>query len=130
MDGPFAGQVALFYGTRYDPHCLSRGFGNGDKEGEFSGIGVRPEVVENILKQDSYEKFFLDFENGPHSVIPNGVRGDFFSFTAPYGMYLILVLWSLPFLDSHSSQTQYFSFTILNLIDCGGYGRKQILKRG
>ncbi|PMD16629.1 Di-copper centre-containing protein [Hyaloscypha hepaticicola] len=84
VDGPFAGQVALFYGTRYDPHCLSRGFGNGDKEGEFSGIGVRPEVVENILKQDSYEKFFLDFENGPHSVIPNGVRGDFFSFTAPY----------------------------------------------
>ncbi|KAF4637011.1 hypothetical protein G7Y89_g1074 [Cudoniella acicularis] len=85
VDGPFAGQTALFYGTRYDPHCLSRGFGDGiNDKGVFSGAGVRPEVVEKIMRQPDYEKFFLAVENGPHSTIPNGVRGDFFSFTAPY----------------------------------------------
>lgn len=88
--GPFAGLQALYYDvdqkTSYRPHCLSRGFGNGtDSEAGFDGYGVRPEAIEQVLSISEYEDFFLAVENGPHNVIPNGIRGDFYEFTAPYG---------------------------------------------
>jgi hypothetical protein len=37
------------------------------------------------MASTDYETFFLATENGPHNTIPNGIRGDFYSFTAPYG---------------------------------------------
>lgn len=85
-DGAFAHLKPLFYASHYQPHCLSRGFS------EFSGRDARPEAVEEIMKQNEYEKFFLAVENGPHNVVPVGVRGDFYSFTAPYGLSAGLIL--------------------------------------
>jgi tyrosinase len=77
--GPFADVKALIYASHDQPHCLSRGFSN------FSGWDARPAAVEHLLNVNEYEKFFLAVENGPHNVVPRTVRGDFWSFTAPYG---------------------------------------------
>lgn len=85
-DGPFAGHTNLFYGAKNRPHCLSRGFTDGHgHNGSISGDGVHPEQLEDILSQKDFESFFWSLEKGPHDLIPNGVRGDFFSLTAPNG---------------------------------------------
>ncbi|PWY74371.1 Di-copper centre-containing protein [Aspergillus heteromorphus CBS 117.55] len=84
-DGPFAGHINMFYGPKDHPHCLSRGFTDGEGHyGTIPGESVHPERIEDILSQEDYESFFFALEKGPHDTIPNGVRGDFFSFTAPY----------------------------------------------
>ncbi|TPX13319.1 uncharacterized protein E0L32_006292 [Thyridium curvatum] len=77
-DGPFADLHPLFYGSTLRPHCLSRGFT------DFHGRNASPAVVQEVLGSADYETFFLAVENGPHNVAPNGIRGDFYSFTAPY----------------------------------------------
>ncbi|KAE9573107.1 hypothetical protein CGMCC3_g10851 [Colletotrichum fructicola] len=77
-EGPFADLQPLFYGPHVRPHCLSRGFT------DFPGRNASPAVVQTILEEKDYESFFLGVENGPHNVAPNGIRGDFYSFTAPY----------------------------------------------
>ncbi|KAK1993426.1 Di-copper centre-containing protein, partial [Colletotrichum falcatum] len=76
-DGPFADLRPLYYRSHIQPHCLSRGFT------DFPGTNVTPEVVQNSLGEKNYETFFLAVENGPHNMAPNGIRGEFFSFTAP-----------------------------------------------
>lgn len=89
VDGPFAG----FHGKYFDdvvnnpkdelvPHCLSRGFRDGDS---FSGHKFRPDAINRMFRQKSFDKFFLFLELGPHNGIPQGIRGDFATFTAPYG---------------------------------------------
>lgn len=78
-EGPFAHLKPLFYGPYDQPHCLSRGFT------DFSGQSISPAAVEEIMASENYKNFFLSTENGPHNAIPNGVKGDFYSFTAPYG---------------------------------------------
>lgn len=80
-EGPFADLQPLFYGPHVRPHCLSRGFT------DFPGRNASPAVVQTILEEKDYESFFLGVENGPHNVAPNGIRGDFYSFTAPYGKH-------------------------------------------
>ena len=77
--GPFADFRPMFYKLEDRPHCLSRGF-----TANFSGYGVRPEAVEAVGRETEYSDFFLAMENGPHNVIPNEIRGDFYQFTAPY----------------------------------------------
>ena len=67
-------------------HCLSRGFKDG-KNG-FSGHKFRPEAMERLWRQKTYDKFFLYLELGPHNGIPQGIQGDFMTFTAPYGKSL------------------------------------------
>lgn len=64
-------------------HCLSRGFHAGDTLGGLPGAEVRPEAIEEVLRQPDYGSFFLALEHGPHNEIPNGIRGDFIKFTAP-----------------------------------------------
>lgn len=77
--GPFSHLKPQYYGSRYDPHCLSRGFAN------FPVEKVTPTAVQAVLDLGDYETFFLATENGPHNVAPFGIKGDFDSFTAPYG---------------------------------------------
>ena len=83
-DGAFANLWVRYYKGRYHPHCLSRDFVKG--QGLRSLVNhIRPESLERILDQTNYMSFLLEFEKGPHSVIPVFVRGDFFKFTAPNG---------------------------------------------
>jgi hypothetical protein len=67
-------------------HCLSRGFKDGDR---FSGHKFRPEAMERLWRQKTYDKFFLYLELGPHNGIQKGIQGDFMTFTAPYGKFLM-----------------------------------------
>jgi hypothetical protein len=79
--GPFANLKPLFYGEDHQPHCFSRGFIS-----NFSVIdAISPAVIEGIMDSVDYKELFLAIINGPHNTISNGVRGDFWSFTAPYG---------------------------------------------
>ncbi|PMD44600.1 Di-copper centre-containing protein [Hyaloscypha variabilis F] len=88
-DGPFAGLQAKYFDDVVNnpedkilQHCLSRGFKDG-KNG-FSGHKFRPEAMERLWRQKTYDKFFLYLELGPHNGIPQGIQGDFMTFTAPY----------------------------------------------
>ncbi|KAK1570066.1 uncharacterized protein LY79DRAFT_642954 [Colletotrichum navitas] len=76
-DGPFADWRPLYYGSNSQPHCLSRGIT------DFAGTSVSLKVVQDILRERDYETFFLALERGPHDMAPNGIRGEFFNFTAP-----------------------------------------------
>jgi len=82
-DGPFKDLRPLFYNNDDNPHCLSRGFWDGQKEGFLSGSGISPQAIEQIMALPDYESFFLALEHGPHNVIPNSVRGDFFEVHCP-----------------------------------------------
>ncbi|KAK3996622.1 tyrosinase [Cladorrhinum sp. PSN332] len=85
--GPLAGHLRpLLYGNETNPHCLSRGFRYGDKPIE----ALSPDAVGKVLEAEDYKSFLLGIENGAHNAIPNAVRGDFFSFTAPYDPLSIL----------------------------------------
>ncbi|KAL1311897.1 hypothetical protein AAFC00_001969 [Neodothiora populina] len=83
IDGPFANLRPLYYNMNDNPHCLSRGFWDGQELGRLPGSDVSPRAIEAILSQADYESFFLALEHGPHNVIPNSIRGDFLKFTAP-----------------------------------------------
>lgn len=73
----------MYYGTDANPHCLSRGFIDGETEGRLSGTKVSPAAVEEILNAPDYESFVIGLEKGPHNQIPNTIRGDFLLFSAP-----------------------------------------------
>ncbi|KAK2041382.1 Di-copper centre-containing protein [Colletotrichum somersetense] len=76
-DGPFADLQPLYYGPDIKPHCLSRGFT------DFPGRNASPEIVQNSLGEKDYETFLVAVETGPHNMAPNGLRGEFYHFTAP-----------------------------------------------
>lgn len=44
---------------------------------------VSPARVAQTLDQPDYVAFFKDFESGSHNAIPQFIRGDFLTFTAP-----------------------------------------------
>jgi tyrosinase len=122
VDGPFAG----FHGKYFDdvvnnpkdklvPHCLSRGFRDGDT---FSGHKFRPEAMSKMFRQTSFDKFFLYLDLGPHNGIPQGIRGDFATFTAPYG--------KLKFSKRAGEGYHSSSSIIPRSIDSGGCGSKLI----
>ena len=87
VDGPFANLKALIYGVEENIHCLSRGFRTGDEFQRLCRHGIRPGAVEELLRSGDYASFNLGLEHGAHRVIPNCVRGDWFKFSVPYGMY-------------------------------------------
>lgn len=84
-NGHFADFMPALSGFQQHSHCLSRGFWNNDTgtHGVLAGDKVQPAAVEAVLNLPTYEEFFLALESGPHNQIPNGIRGDFMSFTAP-----------------------------------------------
>lgn len=96
MDGPFADTLrpwkAVSAGHAHDvtvaPHCLSRSFAEQPGTLETLHRLVAPERVEQTLSQADYGAFFADFEQGPHNAIPQFIKGDFLTFTAPNGKSL------------------------------------------
>lgn len=88
-DGPFASLQPRFHERKYNPHCLSRGFRKGKKSGKVFPAGeLRPERISEILFQSSYDDMCQGIEMGPHNFVPFSIRGDFFSFSSPYGKHL------------------------------------------
>ena len=82
--GPFADLKLPFFNGDDHEHCLSRGFQ--DKNGtvgRISGDDVRPGTIEDILRENDYEAFYLALEHKSHNAIPVGIGGDFMKFTAP-----------------------------------------------
>jgi tyrosinase len=94
IDGPFANTTRAWralseghsHDVEYGPHCLSRGFiiNNEDRTtlDMLHGL-VSPARVAQTLEQPDYAAFFEDFESGSHNAIPQFIRGDFLTFTAP-----------------------------------------------
>ena len=84
--GPFKDLRPKYHNTKYKPHCLSRGFRKGIHTGRtFPGEGVSPAKISDILTQASFDEMSHGIEMGPHNFIPFSIRGDFFSFSSPYG---------------------------------------------
>jgi hypothetical protein len=84
MDGPFKDFVIPYLDDEVYPHCLSRGFAQGEELKNQSKM-VSPDVIENLLSLNSYDAFNLGLEHGPHLAIPRAIRGDFSLLTAPSG---------------------------------------------
>nr|A0A142I737.1 RecName: Full=Tyrosinase-like protein phomQ1'; AltName: Full=Phomopsin biosynthesis cluster protein Q1' [Diaporthe leptostromiformis]AMR44289.1 tyrosinase [Diaporthe leptostromiformis] len=94
VDGPFANSTRAWralseghnHDVEYGPHCLSRGFiiNNDDRTtlDMLHGL-VSPSRVAQTLDKPDYIAFFEDFESGPHNAIPQFIRGDFLTFSAP-----------------------------------------------
>ncbi|KFA76950.1 hypothetical protein S40288_05207 [Stachybotrys chartarum IBT 40288] len=77
-DTPFKKLEPQWYGSEYSPHCLTRWFYD-----DWVEHFLNPESIEEILASDTYSKFFIALEMGPHDIIPGDLRGDFTTFTAP-----------------------------------------------
>jgi hypothetical protein len=90
MDGPFKDFVIPYLDDRVYPHCLSRGFAQGEELRNQSEM-VSPDVIENLLSLNSYDAFNLGLEHGPHLAIPRAIRGDFSLLTAPSGKLIRIV---------------------------------------
>jgi tyrosinase len=82
-DGPFAGLEALFYGSDYQPHCLSRGFSTGASLKELSDL-IRPDVVDDIMREKEFKDFAERLEKNAHAFASGSIRGDFAKYTGPY----------------------------------------------
>lgn len=78
-DSPLGELHPQWYGDRFEPHCLSRFFDDDDWFGRY----LSPTQMQEVMDSTSYEEFFLALEDGPHDIIPGGIRGDFTTFTAP-----------------------------------------------
>jgi tyrosinase len=93
-DGPFANSTRYWRsksnGEGFDilefPHCLSRGFANGDKK-ESLQARITLDAIETVLNQPTYLDFFDDLEVRTHNAIPQFIRGDFYGMTAPNGEF-------------------------------------------
>jgi len=83
VDGPFAGIQVSHHFADYHPHCLSRGFLQAQELFHRCGSQLQPRSIEKLLRENDYETFLLQLENGPHAAINLGVGGDLFGITAP-----------------------------------------------
>ncbi|KAJ9143377.1 Tyrosinase central domain containing protein [Pleurostoma richardsiae] len=91
LDGPFANTTrawnALSEGHSHDvalaPHCLSRGFTTDPDLLAALQRLVSPQYVQGTLDQPDYASFFKKFEEGAHNAIPQFIKGDFLTFSAP-----------------------------------------------
>ena len=83
-DGPFARLQVLYVEKFPYPHCLSRGFAQGENLTEFSAA-LEPKALKELLSTPDYATFNLGVEDGPHLSIPRSIHGDFSTVTAPAG---------------------------------------------
>jgi tyrosinase len=90
VDGPFKDFEIPYMDEIHYPHCLSRGFLEGEALRNQSTM-LRPDMIEGLLSLKDYSAFNLGLEHGPHLVIPRSIRGDFSLLTAPSGMTLSLL---------------------------------------
>ena len=80
----------MFYDDETQPHCLSRGF---PKEKKLKELGelIRPEAIDNLMKEDKYESFAGELENRAHKFLSHSVRGDLSRFTGPNGTLILIM---------------------------------------
>jgi tyrosinase len=90
VDGPFKDFEIPCLDELHYPHCLSRGFLEGEALRNQS-VMLSPDVIEGLLRLEDYNSFNLGLEHGPHLAIPRSIRGDFSLLTAPSGMLSSLV---------------------------------------
>jgi tyrosinase len=86
VDGPFKDFTIPYLDDKYYPHCLSRGFLEGEELKNQSKM-LSPDMIEELLSLEEYDSFNLGLEHGPHLAIPHSIRGDFSLLTAPSGNY-------------------------------------------
>jgi tyrosinase len=67
-----------------------------EDSGRFDGTFLSPRLVEISHHKTTYFDFLLALEAGPHNAMPNGVCGDFYSFDAPAGKFLVSLVSCLP----------------------------------
>lgn len=77
---PFKNLQPSWSASEYAPHCLTRWF-----DDEWLGHYISPDSLAEIIREETYEKFFMALEMKAHDIIPTGIRGDFSAFTAPNG---------------------------------------------
>ncbi|RQM07401.1 hypothetical protein DH86_00003193 [Scytalidium sp. 3C] len=62
VDGPFKDLRPIFYNGTYHPHCISRGFHDGGKQGVLRGFPCRPEAMGFVMRQDTFKTFVMTLE--------------------------------------------------------------------
>ncbi|KAH8714043.1 hypothetical protein GQ44DRAFT_625199 [Phaeosphaeriaceae sp. PMI808] len=82
MSGPFERFSIPYLDEKYYPHCLSRGFLDGEALRKEC-MALSPDTIERLMAISDYSSFNLGLENGPHLAIPHSIRGDFSLLTAP-----------------------------------------------
>jgi tyrosinase len=104
--GQFAGLQLVIFDLIESKHYLSRSFFNDAEELNLKGGGLRPAVIEDIMRQPDYLSFRDKLEHGPHKEISNGVRGDFATFSAPNDpVFYLHHIFVLPLLNVIGSET-------------------------
>ncbi|KAL0069248.1 hypothetical protein AAF712_003612 [Marasmius tenuissimus] len=90
-DGPYS-DITLHIGTKNafvnknEPHCLTRGWNDGDPTGSPGDMRRRSydsEMMKNIYSQPDYNNMHFTLENGPHNSIHNRVGGEMGPHWAP-----------------------------------------------
>jgi len=84
LDGPFSGLEARYYADELRPHCLSRGFSEGEELKELAEL-ISPNAMANILREKKFESFAPKLEARAHRFISGSIKGDFSKYTGPYG---------------------------------------------
>jgi len=87
-DGPFSDFKPIYFNHSYIPHCLSRGFRDGDTVGRLSGFNALPEAIGILLLRPTYDQFIEMVEHSVHDMVHNSVGGDFMAFTASNGKFM------------------------------------------
>jgi len=82
-DGPFAGTHAMFYEDRDEPHCLARGFAQGEDLAALTDL-VDPDQLEELMNESDFSKFAPELERRAHTFISRSINGDFSKYTGPY----------------------------------------------
>ncbi|EFX04623.1 tyrosinase central domain containing protein [Grosmannia clavigera kw1407] len=99
-DGNFANHMAAFdyiagYGIAPSPHCVSRRFDPGDRDGRQVGALVSPSVISDIIALPDYASFSEAMQKesvGPVVAVPNWIQGDMAQYTAPNDVLYFLHL--------------------------------------
>jgi hypothetical protein len=130
-EGPFSDLRAKYYDNIFEnpndellPRCLSRGFADG---ATFSGDLFSPEVMKELFSKTTFDDFLFYLERTPHNGIPLGIRGDFLTYTAPYGKHFVyfFLQWNID-LELTVLEILYSICTTHKLIVFGGFGSKEI----
>ena len=76
-----------YYDGELKRHCLSRGFASDEALNELGEL-IKPEVIDKLMDEESYETFASEIEKRAHRFLSHSVRGDLSRFTGPNGMFL------------------------------------------
>lgn len=91
VDGPFADLRPIKYNHTYVQHCLSRGFRDNGTHGRISGALLRPEIMGEVRRKETYVDFERAVEMYLHNALHLGIAGDFLALTAANGECILLL---------------------------------------